>query len=677
MLEKGALLGGKYRIEARIASGGQAHVYRAEQLGLGRRVAVKVLRVEGSGSDSNLVKRFEREARLLSTLRDPHTITLFDYGQLDGGGLYMVFEFIDGSSLKEVIQSEGRMAPNRVAKIMHQMLLSLQEAHAFGVLHRDIKPQNVMLYAHAGRQDQVKLIDFGIAKIFDDEYGDPDLTATDHVVGTPRYIAPELIFGHAPSPASDLYSVGLIGYELLTGHNAVVGRTPMEVVRQQVDPTSITLPPGLSTPDGLRSIVNALMEKLPDRRYQSAEAVLGDLPRWHEHVAVARPDAAPEQIDLDPFTSSGHDLQHEARTAVLSANDLQAMRQAVQPEPAPAPRAPRERPPQHTPSGGHMVVRPAASSPAPEPSGQHEAATGVLSADRLNELFGESGEPGPSGAPTVEVSAEAATGMISAERLNELFGEPSAQPARRREEQLQPSAPAPAPAPLRLGEDEDEDEDEEVQATAILSSDALPPLHRGTPSRAPLADEDEDEDAQATAILSGDALLWSHAPLAAPFDAAPFDAASEADAQEGAPTINDGHTVILSADQLGAYGSPFAEDPSPAATAPTRAARQQPPTPASLAEGSAPERRDEDATEILSNLDTSQYAGLFDDADDEQPAAEQPVAEAASEEDPDATPSRGIPRSYSAGGDARRGGAPRASLLRRPRVIRRNRDPED
>ena len=317
-IQIGHTLEDKYRIEKKLASGGQGHVYRGTHLILSRPVAIKILRLSTVPEVmERMTRRFEQEARLISALRDPHTITLYDFGRVEDGSLFMIFEYIDGQSLKELLESQGRVAPHRVAKILRQTLSSLQEAHSFGVLHRDIKPANIMLYEHAGRPDQAKLLDFGIAKILNDDENNK-LTAANAIVGTPRYIAPELLVEETPSPASDIYSLGLVAYELLTGQKAVSGQTPMEIFRAQVEAPSCKLPSALSVPDGLRSIVNQMLEKELHKRYAATETVLVDLKRWHDHRPVAsdhKLGASPASFDPQDLTDE--DYQHEAMTRQL------------------------------------------------------------------------------------------------------------------------------------------------------------------------------------------------------------------------------------------------------------------------------------------------------------------------------------------------------------------------
>ena len=319
----GEILEGRYRIERLIASGGQANVYRGTHLILDRPVAIKHLRASSSPEvNARMTKRFEQEARLISSLRDPHTITLYDFGSIEDGSLFMIFEFIDGMSLKELLEKEGRLAPHRVAKILRQTLSSLQEAHSFGVLHRDLKPANIMLYEHANRPDQVKLLDFGIAKILDDNNA-TKLTAANAVVGTPRYIAPELLLDDPPTPSSDIYSLGLVAYELLVAKRAVDGLTPAQIFRSQVEGPSFKLPASLSVPDGLRSIVDKMLEKKVADRYDSTETVLYDLKRWHEHKAVASEhNFRPNSGEFDPSDLADEAFEHEALTNKYSVEEF-------------------------------------------------------------------------------------------------------------------------------------------------------------------------------------------------------------------------------------------------------------------------------------------------------------------------------------------------------------------
>jgi serine/threonine-protein kinase len=317
-LPPGQIIAGRYRIQSVLGVGGHAAVYLAQQEGLQRKVAIKVLNTADAPKLDVLMKRFEQEARLISQLRDPHTITMYDFGQTPEGMLYMVQEYVEGEDLSNLFKREGQLEPERVVKIVQQLLSSLQEAHALGVLHRDIKPQNIMVYTHVGRRDQIKLLDFGIAKMAGES--GQDWTAEGSLVGTPRYIAPERIRGKKLSPSSDIYAVGLVAYELLTGRRVMEGKKGIAALQSQLSDPSTKLDPRLPIPGALRAIVDRMMEKEVPRRYSTAEEVLIDLERWREPsldpldqgppTLVGNTDpsalfARAEQEDGDPTLVSG------------------------------------------------------------------------------------------------------------------------------------------------------------------------------------------------------------------------------------------------------------------------------------------------------------------------------------------------------------------------------------
>jgi serine/threonine protein kinase len=339
-IKPGDVLEGRYVIESLLASGGQANVYKGRHAVLGRPVAIKILKL-GLAPDAlaRMTRRFEQEAMLLSSLRDPNTITLYDYGKLSGGQLFMVFEFIHGQSLKELVAKCGPIHAERVAKIVSRILTSLQEAHAMGVLHRDIKPQNIMIFEHAGRSDLIKVLDFGIAKVLSDGHEQREsLTSANSLVGTPRYIAPEIFQGEAPSAASDLYAVGLICYELLVGKPAVLGATPIEVYRHQSNPRSIELPAALDVPTGLRNIIHKLLRKPLSERYQSADAVLIDLQRWQVARSISGGIPTLRQTILDSHRAVVELTPDELNLPELMAEPLSSPSEAgVAPSAAAAP----------------------------------------------------------------------------------------------------------------------------------------------------------------------------------------------------------------------------------------------------------------------------------------------------------------------------------------------------
>ena len=302
---------GRYLLEQVIGQGGYARVYRARQTDLGRDVAIKVLRTQHRSAEQSeeAAHRFEREAKVVSLLRDPHTITVYDYGRTDHGALYMVTEFVDGRNLLDFVNNEGALAPHRAAQMILGVLYSLQEAHDHGILHRDIKPANVMVYELPGRPDQVMLLDFGIAKAFEPE-GDASesmkvaLTGQGRVVGSPGYMSPEQIRGQPLTPASDIYSTGLVFYEMLTATRAI-DTEDLHAAFQQISSVPILLPEKLYIPDSLRAIVERMVDKQADRRYQSAHEVIEALTAFcNPEPADLPPPPAPAPV---PAPSSAHD----------------------------------------------------------------------------------------------------------------------------------------------------------------------------------------------------------------------------------------------------------------------------------------------------------------------------------------------------------------------------------
>ncbi len=377
-LQPGALLDGRYRIEEPIGSGGHAFIYRAIQEGIERPVALKILKssMELEALDlpeakrEELIKRFEQEAQLVSQLRDPSTITVFDYGATDDGLLYMVCEYVEGETLKDVLERHGALEPARVVAILKRLLMSLQEAHAIGVLHRDVKPDNIMVYTHLGRRDQLKLLDFGVAKTFHKMAGEisEELTAEGKLVGTPRYVAPERIQSKTQSPASDIYSLGMVAYEMLTGTRPMAEHKGIHALRAQITDPSVTLPDDLDLPDNLRAIVDRMMDKTLSHRYQLAGQVLEDLEVWQQDAPLpSRRDEARATERLEPAVAT----TRSADGAAEITDRLDAMgqrRSASSTDPSVRPRATKED------AGAH-----AASERSPDPS-QHRRIILILAA---------------------------------------------------------------------------------------------------------------------------------------------------------------------------------------------------------------------------------------------------------------------------------------------------------
>lgn len=307
--QPGKIFEEKYRVEKLLGSGGFARVYLAEQTDLGRYVAIKVLSprvaraVNAEETDpkiESVALRFEREARVVSQLKSAQTITMYDYGRTESGLLYMVMEYVDGVGLDQL---EVPIAPRRVVKILRQMLQSLHEAHANGLLHRDLKPANIMVYEHLGEKDQVKLLDFGIVKAVGQAANDDekDLTASDSLIGTPRYMSPEQIRGQEIGPASDIYSLGLVAYELLMGEKAVTNSDSIEILGQHLSSESFEIPRHHAIHPKLRRLVNKMLSKDLETRYRQTKDVLEDLAeleRVDGDLCVGGPPPTPSDDEL-------------------------------------------------------------------------------------------------------------------------------------------------------------------------------------------------------------------------------------------------------------------------------------------------------------------------------------------------------------------------------------------
>jgi serine/threonine-protein kinase len=259
----GKVIDGRYEIQARIGEGGMGVVYKARQTSVDRVIAIKMLNAQ-MAADRTWVEWFYNEAKACSRLQHPNTIRMFDFGQAPDGRLYMTMEFLDGVSLREAI-SKGPLTPQRVVKILIQCCASLAEAHSIGIIHRDIKPDNVFLLSMAGQPDFVKLLDFSVAKLLE---GDRMKTQAGVVFGTPQYMSPEQGRGLPLDARSDLYALGILAFEMLTGNVPFNDDNPMTVIQMHLQAQVPPLPQ--SVPYSVQQIVRRALEKDPSRRYQSS-----------------------------------------------------------------------------------------------------------------------------------------------------------------------------------------------------------------------------------------------------------------------------------------------------------------------------------------------------------------------------------------------------------------------
>src|SRR5712691_7170605 len=216
---------GRYRVVGRIAAGGMGEVYRAEDTVLGREVALKVLHPQFAG-DRGFVDRFRREARAAAILNHPNIVGVYDWGSTDGT-YFMVMEFVRGHNLRSVLLEHGRLEPAQVGEVALQVLAALDHAHGHGIVHRDVKPENILI---AG-DGTVKVADFGLARAFADS---TISQAEGTVTGTVQYLAPEQIQGEPADPRTDLYALGVVMFELLTGRTPFSGETSLGIAYQHL-----------------------------------------------------------------------------------------------------------------------------------------------------------------------------------------------------------------------------------------------------------------------------------------------------------------------------------------------------------------------------------------------------------------------------------------------------------
>src|SRR6267143_3168057 len=273
----GQVLADKYRIDERLNEGGMGTVYRGTHVLMDKTVAVKVLR-PSLAADEKIVARFSREARAASKISHPHALSVTDFGEDQNGTVFLVMEYVDGRTLKDIIRQEGPMPLARVVEIIKQVGSALDAAHVQGVVHRDLKSDNIMLL-NTMNADYAQVLDFGIAKIKEreGEYN-PGLTAPDLVIGTPQYMSPEQC-SQAPDidARSDTYSLGIILYEMLVGHVPFKGESPTAIMLKHLqEPAPSVLDERKDLPAGVATVVARALEKRPEDRYETVGELVED-----------------------------------------------------------------------------------------------------------------------------------------------------------------------------------------------------------------------------------------------------------------------------------------------------------------------------------------------------------------------------------------------------------------
>jgi beta-lactam-binding protein with PASTA domain/predicted Ser/Thr protein kinase len=293
------LFDGRYRIQRKLGAGGMADVYLAEDQELGRRVAIKILNGRHA-NDDQFIERFRREAKNAAALNHPNIVSIYDRGEAEDT-YYIAMEYLDGKTLKELIVGRGKAPVNVAIEYARQILSALRFAHRHGIVHRDIKPHNVLVDG----EGRVKVTDFGIARA-----GTSQMTETGSIVGTAQYLSPEQARGGEVDQRSDLYSLGVVLYELLTGKTPFEGDTPVEIAMKHL--SNAPKPPSKLRPDipeELDLVVLRALAKNPEDRYQSADEMEADLERVARGapVSAATVDSATQVLRRPPAPAAAAD----------------------------------------------------------------------------------------------------------------------------------------------------------------------------------------------------------------------------------------------------------------------------------------------------------------------------------------------------------------------------------
>lgn len=343
----GALIDERYRVESLIAKGAVGSVYKAKQELLGRQVALKVLHGY-LGADPESLVRFHREAKAISRLEHPNLLTLYDFGMTSDGQPYFVMDLLNGTTLAKVLSTEGRLEAKRAIAIVKQVLEALSEAHRKGIVHRDIKPPNIVLIEKEETKDFVKLVDFSIAKMADNSTLDPvQLTVDGIICGSPAYMSPEQCRGSDVDGRSDIYSIGIVLFEALTGKRPFSAKDLVSLMYLHVNnepPKLSDVEPDLQFPSALEEMISSTLAKDPAARPQSVEALLAKMNSVLEQCSndlpaapIVNPNAVREEAS--PLFTNARERSHGATSdnqdvfigAKAKTNGSHSNRQAANP----------------------------------------------------------------------------------------------------------------------------------------------------------------------------------------------------------------------------------------------------------------------------------------------------------------------------------------------------------
>ena len=299
LLAPGTLVGGRFRIETFLATGGMGEVYRAVHVHLNRPVALKLVRGDMS-NDETVAARFLREAQLLSQLESPHVVRVFDFGQSETGRLFLAMELVDGRPLDVVLREEKRLDASRAIALLVQVCRGLEEAHGCGVVHRDLKPANIMVGKRRDGGEVARILDFGIARRAGS--AESNLTTAGLIVGTPAYMPPEQARGETLDARADLYALGCVAWKLLTGRTPFVSDVMVRLVSMHLNeatPAPESVNPALHDWPALCAVLIRALQKKPDDRYQSAREFADALEAAEQRAPAMVDTAFPDWPSAD------------------------------------------------------------------------------------------------------------------------------------------------------------------------------------------------------------------------------------------------------------------------------------------------------------------------------------------------------------------------------------------
>ena len=322
----GTILDGRYRLDDCLAAGGMGVVYKAERVGIGKIVAIKFLH-NAFAERRDLVRRFELEAKTMSRLSHPNIVSVIDHG-VAGGSPYLVMEFHVGRSLGDLL-CDGPLPPRRAVGLARQILAGIRHAHALGIVHRDLKPDNVLLLSGVGDEDFVKILDFGLAKLIGGEDSSQKLTTAGFALGTPGYMSPEQAQGNALDQRTDLYSLGVLLFEMVVGRKPFRATSPVVLLRMQIDdppPKPRQAAPLAGISAELDRVILKALEKDPASRFRSAAEFAAALD--------ATPEGSRSEVSIPTLPAQDLVPVPEAEPEILPATAAKDPSEAT-PQPAP------------------------------------------------------------------------------------------------------------------------------------------------------------------------------------------------------------------------------------------------------------------------------------------------------------------------------------------------------